>query len=535
MMPLFDARSDVELFAILAGSKDVSAYDLVRATLRTSLLESHGLSNCGASEGSKIVCATGAYPVLAFEHDWKKALRDGIVGGSGAEPADLSLRVETVTKALAGGVASHSPSRDGLEVVFAVDAKMLDGRHANNSWLQELSDPVTQIAWDNAALVSPVTAKELGIESGDVIRLSLGGRSILVAACVLPGTAERSIALSLGWGRTRAGRIGNGRGFDVYPLRAMGAMHFAGGVSVAKTGKRYELARTQRHTSEEGRPLAREATLAEYSAKPHFAELQSPPKRSLPLWTDVDYGKGHQWGMSIDLNACTGCNACVVACQAENNIPVVGKEQVALGRDMQWIRLDHYITDGEDPAVAIQPVACVQCEEAPCENVCPVAALEHSAEGLSEITYNRCIGTRYCANNCPYKVRKFNYLNWHNDGVWKETGGLPETLQMQQNPNVTVRFRGVVEKCTYCVQRIQSQRFVAKREGRDLRDGDVVTACQATCPAEAIVFGDLNDMSSRVAKLTVSDRRYGLLEELGTKPRTTYLAKVRNPNPEMAR
>jgi molybdopterin-containing oxidoreductase family iron-sulfur binding subunit len=237
--------------------------------------------------------------------------------------------------------------------------------------------------------------------------------------------------------------------------------------------------------------------------------------------------------MSIDLNACTGCSACVVACQAENNIPVVGKDQLAIGRGMEWIRIDTYFTGGDDPLVVHQPLTCLQCEEAPCENVCPVAALQHSAEGLSEVTYNRCIGTRYCANNCPYKVRRFNYLNWHNDGVWKAVGGLPETLQMQQNPNVTVRFRGVVEKCTYCVQRIQAQRFVAKREGRDLRDGDVVTACQQTCPADAIVFGDLNDMKSRVSKLTMSDRRYALLEELGTKPRTTYLAKVRNPNPEM--
>jgi molybdopterin-containing oxidoreductase family iron-sulfur binding subunit len=368
--------------------------------------------------------------------------------------------------------------------------------------------------------------------------MSRRGRSIDAAALVLRGTADHTIVLSLGWGRTRAGRIGNARGFDAGPLRTTDSMWSATEVTVAATGARHELARTQLADSMEGRPLSRMGTLVEYLASPHFAELERAPRRSLPLWTDVDYSKGHQWGMAIDLNTCTGCTACVVACQAENNIPVVGKDQVALGRDMQWLRIDRYFVEegapgAEDPLVALQPLACVQCEEAPCENVCPVAALEHSSEGLSEVTYNRCIGTRYCANNCPYKVRRFNYLNWHNDGVWKETGGLPETIQMQQNPNVTVRFRGVVEKCTYCVQRIQGRRIEAKGEGRELRDGDIVTACQQTCPASAIVFGDLNDMKSRVSQLTMADRRYGLLEELGTKPRTTYLARVRNPNPEL--
>jgi len=544
--PLFGGKSELEIWASLAGEKDARPYDLVRATSRAPLLLESGLTSSGDGKDGKIDCtdALGVhvqYPVLGFEHDWKKALRDGVlaaakVGAPVLDPgAALALRAPDIAAELAKTELAAPPTRERLEVAFTVDAKMLDGRHANNTWLQELADPITKITWDNAGLVSPKTASELGIETGDVIKLSRGDRSVTIAAYVLPGTADGTVILPLGWGRTQAGRIGNRRGFDVFPLRTTDAMGFAGGVSATRTGERYEFARTQQSDSMEGRPLVREATLEEYRQKPHFAELEVAPRRSLPLWTDVDYSKGHQWGMTIDLNACTGCSACVVACQAENNIPVVGKEEVAKGRDMQWLRIDRYFEgEAEEPRALVQPMACVQCEEAPCENVCPVAALEHSAEGLSEITYNRCIGTRYCANNCPYKVRRFNFLNWHNDGVWNETGGLPETLQMQQNPNVTVRFRGVIEKCSYCVQRIQSHRLATKREGRDLRDGDIVTACQQTCPADAIVFGDLNDLGSQVSKLAMGDRRYGLLQELGIKPRTTFLAKIQNPNPEMA-
>jgi molybdopterin-containing oxidoreductase family iron-sulfur binding subunit len=284
-----------------------------------------------------------------------------------------------------------------------------------------------------------------------------------------------------------------------------------------------------------------ETTLDDYRKRPNFAELDSPPPRSLPLWQQQDYSKGHQWGMAIDLNACTGCSACVVACMAENNVPVVGKREVWRGREMHWIRIDRYYVedaklgaDANDPLVMNEPLMCVHCEEAPCENVCPVNATTHGPDGLNEMAYNRCIGTRYCANNCPYKVRKFNYLNWHNDAVWKETGGLPETLQMQQNPNVTVRFRGVMEKCTYCIQRIQSVRIKSQRENREIRDGEIRTACQQTCPSDAIVFGDVNDANSLVTRWSRGDRRFALLGDVGTRPRTTYLGKVRNPNPEMA-
>ena len=543
ILPLYGGRSQAELLALLAGAPG-NGRDIVRATLRDALLAGLGLAACASPDAGKLDCKDvegkpDVYPIEGFEHAWKKSLHDGVLPRlSTANVSGRTLDARAIATALDASALHEAPNGERLEIVFTADAKMLDGRYANNSWLLELPDPVTKLVWDNAALVAPKTARDLGIESDDLLRISAQDRSIEIAAFVLKGTAEYTLVLPLGWGRTRAGRLGSGRGFDVYPLRTARTMTFESGVTVTKTGRRHALTHTQAHDSMEGRPLAREATLAEYRAQPHFAELERAPRRSLPLWTDVDYSKGHQWGMSIDLNACTGCSACVVACQAENNIPVVGKEEVAKGRDMQWLRLDRYFTEpeygtDEGPRVIIQPVACVQCEEAPCENVCPVAALEHSSEGLSEVTYNRCIGTRYCANNCPYKVRRFNYLNWHNDGVWKDTNGLPPSLQLQQNPNVTVRFRGIIEKCTYCVQRIQRTRIDAKTSGRDLRDGDIATACQQTCPADAIVFGDLNDMDSRVAKLVTGNRRYALLEELGTKPRTTYLAKVRNPNPEL--
>lgn len=543
--PLWGARSDVELLAQVADSKERKPYELVRATARELLLGEKGRFACAPPEAGTMACkdaAGGAMPthVSVFEHAWKKALADGVVARTHLDLGKPALRTAELEAELSKRSYGARPTA-GLEVTFAPCAKLVDGRHANNSWLLELPCPVTKLSWDNAALLSPATAKELGVTTGDLLRLTRAERTITVAAFVLPGQADRSIGLSVGWGRTHAGRLGNGRGFDVYPLRTADAMHFATDLELTKSGGQYAFAQTQHHDHMEGRPIALEATYEEYAAKPNFPQIEAPPVRSLPLWRDQDYSHGHQWGMSIDLNACTGCSACIVACQSENNIPVVGKEEIERGRTMQWIRLDRYFVDDaergatvDDPLVSHQPVACVQCEEAPCENVCPVTATVHSGEGLAEVVYNRCVGTRYCANNCPYKVRRFNYLNWHNDSVWKDTGGLPETLQMQQNPNVTVRFRGVIEKCTYCVQRIQSERLASRRDRRKIRDGEIVSACQQTCPADAIVFGDLNDLDSRVAKLSMADRRYALLEELGTKPRTTYLGKVRNPNPEMA-
>ena len=547
--PLYGGRSDLELLAWMAKSSDKDARESVRTTARGLVFAAHNLSGCGAfDDRGDAECRDAAGNVahaheLEVEREWNRALATGVIHRPQTPKAPALSPNAGVVMAIEGR-KNTARGAGPFEATFAPCAKMVDGRHANNTWLQELPDGVTKLVWDNAAILSPASAKELGVENKDIVKITAGDRSVTAAVWIVPGQADHSIALTLGWGRKKAGRIGDGRGFDAYPLRTTDTMGFAAGVTVSKTGDEpYFFAQTQENNSTEGRPIAHEATLAEYRQKPDFAELEAPPPRALPLWTQADYSKGHQWGMTIDLNACTGCNACVVACMAENNVPVVGKREVWRGREMHWIRIDRYYVErpeigatAEEPAVIFEPLMCVHCEEAPCENVCPVNATTHGPEGLNEMAYNRCIGTRYCGNNCPYKVRKFNYLNWHNDAVWKETGGLPETLAMQQNPNVTVRFRGVMEKCTYCVQRIQSAKIKAKRESRELKDGEIRTACQQTCPADAIVFGDLNDEKNptNVMRWTKTDRRFGLLAEVGTRPRTTYLGKVRNPNPEMA-
>jgi Fe-S-cluster-containing dehydrogenase component len=543
--PLYAGRSDIELLALMSNAAERTGYDAVRGTARELSTMAHDLT-CGPFVDGKSEChdpAGRATTVsgMVLEREWSRGLASGSIYRAKAAIRDVNIRAADVASAMEKAVAVPRPSGAAFEVTFAPCPKMVDGRYANLTWLQELPDPVTKIVWDNVAVLSPATARALGVSNKDILRITANGRSINVAAWIVPGQADGSIALTLGWGRTKAGRIGNGRGFDVYPLRTTGSLGFVAGAAVAKTGESYFVAQTQEHNSTEHRPIAHEATLADYRARPNFAELDNAPQRALPLWSQVDYSKGHQWGMTIDLSTCTGCSACMIACMAENNVPVVGKTEVWRGREMHWLRVDRYWVDDaalggtvDDPLTIHEPLMCVHCEEAPCENVCPVNATEHGPEGLNEMAYNRCIGTRYCANNCPYKVRKFNYLNWHNDVVWKETGGLPETLQMQQNPNVTVRFRGVMEKCSYCVQRIQSSKLRAKRELREVRDGEIKTACQQTCPAGAIVFGDINDPNSQVTTWSRVDRRFGLLQELGTRPRTTYLGKVRNPNPEMA-
>jgi molybdopterin-containing oxidoreductase family iron-sulfur binding subunit len=424
----------------------------------------------------------------------------------------VQVRVDAarVKQALAAAPAG------GIEVVFYPSASTWDGRFANNGWMQEAPDPMTKLTWDNAALVSPATARRLGVANGDVVTIARDGRAIEAPVMVQPGHADDSISIALGYGRRECGRVGRGVGHNAYPLRTSANPWIVPGVMVRKTGRTYPLATTQEHHSMEGRDLVREGPKHE------------PPLKLFSLHAEHDYSKGAQWGMAVDLSACVGCNACLVACQAENNIPIVGKEQVARGREMHWIRMDRYYTGSEDdPNAVMQPVACMQCENAPCESVCPVAATSHSPEGLNDMAYNRCIGTRYCANNCPYKVRRFNFLDWH-----KDTG---DVARMVHNPDVSVRMRGVMEKCTYCVQRIEQARIHARSEGRrELRDGEIKTACQQTCPAEAIVFGNINDPNSRVAKLRKGGRNYSLLEELNTKPRTTYLSKMRNPNPELA-
>ncbi len=547
ILPLYGGRSDIELLALMAKAPEKSAYDAVRRTSLELFMTAHGLSDCGPFAAGKSDCHDRDQNAASIrendvEHDWAAGLAKGFVVRAKAPMAPPLLRAGEIAAAIDKRPAAVRAATGSLEVTFAPCPKVVDGAHANNTWLQEMPDPITKLVWDNAAILSPATAKALGVANKDMLKIAVGERSITAGAWIVAGQADGSIALTLGWGRKKAGRIGNGRGFDVYPIRTTDALGFAVGATISKTGAEpYFFAQTQEHNTTENRPIAHEATLAEYRVTPNFSEVDSPPPRALPLWSQVDYSQGHQWGMAIDLSACTGCSACVIACMAENNVPVVGKLEVWRGREMHWIRIDRYYVESEksgataeDPLVIYEPLMCVHCEEAPCENVCPVNATTHGPEGLNEMAYNRCIGTRYCGNNCPYKVRRFNYLNWHNDSVWKETGGLPETMQMQQNPNVTVRFRGVMEKCSYCVQRIQSSKIRAKREYRELRDGEIRTACQQTCPAEAIYFGDLNDPKSQVTKWSRTDRRFGLLAELGTRPRTTYLGKVRNPNPEMA-
>jgi len=529
--PLYGGRSAIELTAMLAGLPVVNGLELVRQTFQ-------GL----VSEGS----TAGQDP---WEPLWRKTVQEGLWEGSrfpaldvkplGA-PDDLLARIPAGELALA---ATEAPA-NGLELVFCRDASVHDGRWANSGWLQETPDPVTKLTWDNAAWISPATAEALGVETGSVVRLTIWGRTAEIPVYVLPGQAPGSMAVALGYGRTAAGRVGGDiaagvepAGTDMYVLRTRAAMHFASGVVVERTGRRVELATTQDHhaidtvglrgRAERLGELVRQATLAFYRKHPHFVQhvVHHPPLES--LWEEPRY-EGYRWGMAIDLSKCIGCNACMVACQAENNVPVVGKEQVLRGREMHWIRVDRYFRGPvDDPQVAFQVVTCQHCENAPCEQVCPVAATVHSHEGLNDMVYNRCIGTRYCANNCPYKVRRFNFFNYHKDLRGPEN----EVLKLLYNPEVTVRSRGVMEKCTYCVQRIQAAKIAARHRGEPVRDGQIQTACQQACPTGAIVFGDLGDRSSRVAQAAATDRAYAMLAELNVKPRTVYLARIRNPNP----
>jgi molybdopterin-containing oxidoreductase family iron-sulfur binding subunit len=446
---------------------------------------------------------------------WKRWLNNGLVEGT-ANP------VKTLTPAVPReGWKFSAGIMPGLELMFRPDPTVWDGRFANNGWLQECPKPLTKLTWDNALIVSPATAQHLGITTHDVVELSVDSRTATAPVWVQPGHPDDSATLHLGYGRVRAGRVGSRLGVNAYALHGAGA--FLAGLELRKTGESYKLATTQDHHSMEGRPIVRAATLEEFRKEPAFARgMEEVPTQSFYPPKEYD---GYAWGMTIDLNACTGCNACVIACQSENNIPIVGKDQVERGREMHWIRVDRYYKgDLDDPQIYHQPVTCMHCENAPCETVCPVAATSHDSEGLNVMTYNRCVGTRYCSNNCPYKVRRFNFLQYSD----VET----ESMKMLYNPDVTVRNRGVMEKCTYCVQRISGARIEAKKEDRQIRDGELVTACQQACPASAIVFGDINDHESAVAKRKADPRHYALLASINTKPRTSYLAKLTNPHTE---
>ena len=446
---------------------------------------------------------------------WRTALRDGVI-------ANTRAAAVTLAPELAESIFSNPPPPVDLAINFVADQSVRDGEFANNAWLQELPRSMSKLTWDNAAYVSPSTAARLKIASGDEVELRRAGRTVRAGVWVLPNHADDCVTVPLGYGRTRAGPVGDGIGFDAYRLRTLDAP-WHGSVELIRTGAQRLLVTTQHHSRMEGRDLVRTATLAQFARNPQFAtdeEIEKVPEHT--LYPDRPYD-GYKWGMAIDLNACIGCNACTIACQAENNIPVVGKEQVLRGREMHWIRVDRYFHD-HDSGVDFQPVPCMHCEHAPCEEVCPVGATVHDSQGLNVQVYNRCVGTRFCSNNCPYKVRRFNFLQY--------VDRTQESLKALRNPDVTVRERGVMEKCSYCIQRIQRGRIEAERLGRKLRDGEVVTACQAACPAQAISFGDLNDPGSAVRAAKASPRNYALLAELNTRPRTTYLARVINPRPD---
>ena len=587
IQPLFGGLTELEFLARIAGESQTNPYEIAHSESFTFPVLSEGLND-------RIKRLTSGTPET--EEQWKKFLFNGFLEGSVAKPADLpNDQLMTIPKL----PAAVLPLKDSLEVIFYRDAKMDDGRYANNGWMQELPDPITKLTWDNAVLVSRKTARELGVQNGDVVEITLNGRSVKGPIWTQPGMADYSLGLALGYGRERAGRVGTGVGFNAYKIFT--GKYIETGATLRKTGETYPLATTQHHWSMEGRPAVREANLAEFSKNPDFANEMhgTEPPIVAPLYPNpLDEAKKtalHQWGMALDLTACVGCGTCVIACQSENNIPIVGKDQVQRGREMHWMRIDRYYTADpkkEKPSDAFQkddeqqfaewiddvqavnqPMLCQHCEAAPCENVCPVNATVHDQEGLNVMAYNRCIGTRYCANNCPYKVRRFNYLDYNKrpladlkgpfyptplthktDGKWDllswfkapDASGMREEdewdlIKMVKNPDVTVRMRGVMEKCTYCTQRIEQAKIAQKVKAG--ASGDVrlteaagtvpKTACQQACPAGAIVFGDISDPDSSVSRLKAQQRNYSVLGDLLTKPRTTYLARIRNPNPNM--
>jgi molybdopterin-containing oxidoreductase family iron-sulfur binding subunit len=459
-----------------------------------------------------------------FEEGWRQALHDGWISGSQLPPIAMLPQADVLPK-----FTPPNLSQNQLEICFRPDPCMWDGRFANNGWLQELPKPFSKITWDNPLLISPALAQRFELDSGEVIELRLNNRALALPVWIMPGQAENSVTLHLGLGRSRAGQVGKDVGFNGYVLRSSDSWWFGSGLELVKLGQRHPLATTQQSHNVQGRDLIRTSTLAAFVADAAATQEnhQPPPTREETLYNPGEFkNPDYAWGMAIDLNACIGCNACVIACQAENNIPVVGKEQVAAGRDMQWIRIDQYFAgEAANPRVHHQPVPCMHCENAPCELVCPVGATLHDREGLNLQVYNRCVGTRYCSNNCPYKVRRFNFFRYAD----YET----PSLKPMRNPNVTVRWRGVMEKCTYCIQRISAARIASQLQDRPIGDGEITTACQQVCPARAITFGNLNDPKSAVSKLKASPLNYAMLGELNTRPRTTYLARLRNPNPQL--
>jgi len=497
--PLYNGKSAYELLAMLLEQGERSGRDIVRDYWRSQ------------------------YQGTDFEPFWRTALHDGLIADTAFPAQEVQLQTAWLADAAVPAETPH-----GLELLFQPDPTVWDGRFANNGWLQELPKPITKLTWDNAALLSPRTAERLGLQNEMVVELRVQDRTVHAPVWIVPGHADEVVTVHLGYGRWRTGRVGSGTGFNAYRLRTSDTLWLSHGLEVRPTGERYPLAITQEHQSMEARRPVLAGTLQQYLEQPHFVqEMVAAPRPQETLYPPYPY-EGYAWGMAIDLSTCVGCNACVLACQAENNIPIVGKTEVRRGREMHWLRIDRYYKGTSyKPEVYHQPILCMHCEHAPCEVVCPTYATVHNHEGLNDMVYNRCIGTRYCSNNCPYKVRRFNFLQYADYHT--------PSLRLLHNPEVTVRTRGVMEKCTYCVQRINAGRIQAQLENRRIRDGEVVTACQAACPTESIIFGDINDPSSRVVQRKATPLNYGLLAELNTRPRTTYLAHLRNPNPALVR
>jgi molybdopterin-containing oxidoreductase family iron-sulfur binding subunit len=498
IQPLYGGRSAYEVLQMLTENPQLSGYEVVKGYWAQQ------------------------HPGGDFDAWWRRAVHDGVVPNTAMAARTPAVRADAIT-----AKPQHRRLEGKLEVIFRPDPAIYDGRFANNGWLEEWPRPLTQITWDNAAFLSPADAHRFGVATGDMVELTYQGRRLRAPVWVMAGHVNGATTLHLGYGRTRAGKTGTGYGFNPYGLRTGSALWQDAGLEVKKTSGAYLFATTQNeHVLDTRRHLVHNGELAEYLKNPESVhEGAEVPPRTLTMYPEWKY-EGYAWGMAIDLTACTGCSACVVACQAENNIAVVGKDQVRRGRHMNWLRVDTYRNGPEnDPALFNQPRPCMQCENAPCELVCPVQATSHSSEGLNDMVYNRCVGTRYCSNNCPYKVRRFNFYLYSD----YET----PSLKLLHNPDVSVRSRGVMEKCTYCVQRINAAKIDSERENRKVRDGEIQTSCQATCPTEAIVFGDLNDPNSRVSKMKADKLNYGMLVDLNTRPRTTYMAALRNPNPEI--
>jgi molybdopterin-containing oxidoreductase family iron-sulfur binding subunit len=528
ILPLYDGLSEFDVLAALAGLAPIEGPSLIKETFATRIPQ-------GLDKDPELL--------------WNEFLRKGFLEGTAFPPASRAAYDPAALASLATQIPSIEP---GDELVFLQSSALDDGRYANNSWLQETPDFVTKITWDNALLASPADAAKLGVKDGDMVAVRVGGTTMEAALVIAPGQAEGSFAIALGYGRKGVSALMDNVGFDAYPLRLSTSPRVRGGVRVEPLGKTYPLARTQLIANMEGRDLAREGTIADYQANPDFAKQMGESSHLTPLvrqahqlFTNDFLTAKEQWAMAIDLNICTGCNACLVACRAENNVPVVGKDQVRRGRDMAWIRIDRWFAgEPQNPEMLPQTILCQQCENAPCETVCPVNATVHSEDGLNLMAYNRCIGTRYCANNCPWKVRRFNFFDYNQRPLDKlywgplAKKGMADSLRMSKNPNVTVRMRGVMEKCTFCIQRIEEAKIArlveaGASESSKVPIGPFQTACQQVCPTDAIVFGNQNDPNSLVAKLRKSPRGYLMFEYLNTRPRVTYLARVKNPNPKM--